>query len=811
MRKRVIILGLVMLMAGAAAAEDLPSIAGKTAGMNKMTGYFPLYWDGAAGKLWLEIDKLDSEFLYVHSLAAGLGSNQIGLDRSQLGGTRIVKFHRIGSKVLLIQPNYDFRADGGSAAEKKAVQEAFACSVIWGFTAAAETGDRILVDATAFLLRDAHQVIQSLNRGGQMRYRLDPARSALYRLNTRNFPLNTEMESLLTFVSDNPNRLVFRVAPDPGAVTLRQHHSFIRLPESGFEPRSFDPRSNFSAFSYMDFMNPVGQSLTQRYIRRHRLEKVDPTAEISDPKEPIVYYIDPGCPEPIRTALQEGGSWWNQAFEAIGYRDAFQVKILPEGADPMDIRYNVVNWIPRSSRGWSYGASVADPRTGEIIKGHVALGALRIRQDYLIAEGLTADYQAGQEISQAALKMSLARIRQLSAHEIGHTLGLGHNYAASINDRSSVMDYPHPAVRLDDNGRIDLSDAYAVGIGEWDKVSIAYGYQDFPEGADEEAELRDILNSAFRGGLYFLAGQDAGGAHPLAAVWDNGSHPVDELERVMAVRSRALQTFSESRVPAGEPLGTLEERLVPVYLYHRYQVEAAASMLGGLYYNHRLRGDVQENPRIVDGPEQRRALEALLETISPEVLTLKENLIEIIHPLPPGYRGASELFDGHTGLPFDPLEPAAAAARISVEAICHPARAARMAEYHARRPETPGWGEVLSRLLNATWQSPRRKGLEAEVQRTVNFVVLNTLMRLAVDEQAPGRVKSLVWLKLDDLRAWLEQRWNSAGNEEWKAHYLYAASVIERFQANPEAFQLDPLPEIPQGAPIGEAFHFLPN
>jgi hypothetical protein len=421
------------------------TIGKKTSGMKKFPGYFTFYWDARAGKIWLEIARFDSEFLYVSSLPAGLGSNDVGLDRNQLGGTRIVKFHRVGPKMLLIQPNYSFRALSDNPDERKAVEDAFAKSVIWGFRIEAEEKGRVLVDASSFFLRDAHNAVGRLRRSGS--YRLDPSRSAIYLQNTKNFPLNTEIESMLTFVASDPGRLVRRVAPDSTSITLRQHHSFIQLPDSNYKPRIYDPRSNFSGSTYMDFATPVDEPIVKRFISRHRLHKKDPKAKISDPVKPIVYYIDRGTPEPIRSALIEGASWWNEAFEAAGYRNAFQAKLLPEGADPMDVRYNMVNWIHRSSRGWSYGSSVRDPRTGEIIKGHVALGSLRVRQDFLIAEGLVADYEAGKKASPEMLDMALARIRQLSCHEVGHTLGMGHNYASSVNSRASVMDYPHPLVK----------------------------------------------------------------------------------------------------------------------------------------------------------------------------------------------------------------------------------------------------------------------------------------------------------------------------------------------------------------------------
>ncbi|MFW6140186.1 MAG: zinc-dependent metalloprotease [Acidobacteriota bacterium] len=803
--KRYMVFGLILLFFGLNAFSQFPSIEEKVLGMKKYPGYFTFYWEEQTGEIWLEIDKMGLEFLYVHSLRAGLGSNDIGLDRNQLGGTKVVKFIRMGPKVFLLEPNYSYRALSDNPYEKKAVNEAFADSIIWGFEVCAAQNEKVLVNATPFLLRDAHGVMRTMRRAGQGDYRLDPSRSSVFLPDTKNFPKNTEFEAILTFTSPYPGGYVREVAPDASAVSLTQHHSFIELPDEGFEMRMYDPRSNFSSFSFTDYSAPVGRSMEKRFIRRHRLKKKDPSAEKSEPVEPIVYYVDRGCPEPILSALIEGAEWWNEAFEEIGYKNAFKVKVLPEKADPMDIRYNVINWVHRSKRGWSYGASVTDPRTGEIIKGHVALGSQRIRQDFLIGEALNAVYDEKGEVPAEILNMALARIRQLSCHEVGHTLGLGHNYAASVNDRASVMDYPHPLIEIDEQGNIDLSNAYAEGVGEWDKVSIAYGYQDFSTGKDEEKELKAILDNAFSRGLYFLSGQDAreGSAHPLAAVWDNGENPIDELYRIMRIRSAALQSFSKSRVRYGEPVGLLRKLIVPVYLLHRYQVEAAASALGGLVYNHRLRGDVQEDPRIVPASEQKRALDALLQTVSPENLVLDEGILKDLPPFPPGYRQDREIFQGHTGLPFDPSSAAEAAAWLTFESLFHPYRCARMIEYHARREEVPGLNEVLDKVIDFTWKTPNKKGMHAEVSRVVDQVLLKSLMRLAVNPESSVSVQERVFLKLEELKEWCSDRVSSVSSAREKAHYHYGVMQIEQFQRDPEKIELERPTPIPPGAPIG--------
>ena len=788
-------------------SQSPKTIAEITAKMQQFEGFFTFYWDAENGKIWLEIDKLETEFLYVNALATGVGSNDIGLDRGQLSGERIVKFVRSGPKVLLLQPNYAFRAITENTAERLAVEEAFAQSVLWGGEVAAESGNSVLVDASSFFLRDAHNVTGTLSQSGQGSFSLDASRSAFYLPRTKNFPQNSEFEVTLTFAGNSPGSYVRQVVPTPQAITVRQHHSFVKLPENSYKPRVFDPRSGYFGIEYMDYATPISEPIVKRFIARHHLEKKNPGAAMSEAVEPIVYYLDPGTPEPIRSALLEGAQWWNQAFEAAGYQNAFQVKMLPEGADPLDIRYSVIQWVHRSTRGWSYGSTVTDPRTGEILKGHVSLGSLRVRQDFLIAAGLLEPYESGKAVSPEMQEMALARIRQLSAHEVGHTLGLAHNFASSVNNRASVMDYPHPLAKIDANGNIDLSDAYDTGIGEWDKAAIAYGYQDFPDGTDEKSGLNAIVSQTISQGLKYISDADArpaGGAHPFAHLWDNGSNPVDELNRVLNVRSVALANFSENNIREDAPMATLEEVLVPIYLFHRYQLEGAAKLLGGLNYSYAVRGDGQTVTEMVPPSQQRYALAALIRTIQPEVLAIPENILRLIPPRPYGYWRDREMFDIRTGVTFDPLSAAETAADMTVGLLLHPERAARLVEYHARDNAFPGLAEVLDKVIQSTWQAKSETGYPGEIRRVVNNVVLYHLMALAANENAVPQVRAIAFLKLDELKTWLTTSKPKIKKDPNQfAEYVFAISQISQFQENPEKLRISKPGDPPAGSPIG--------
>ena len=819
--------------AGAAApAGRTQTIEERTAGMQKLDGFFPLYWDERAGNLWLEIPRFDAEFLYTTGLAAGLGSNDIGLDRGQGGQGRLVTFRRVGPKVMLVASNESFRSSSANPAERKSVEDSFAKSVLWGFTVAAETGNRVLVDATPFFVRDGHGAGAALRPGA---YRVDPVRSAIHMPRTKAFPKNTEVEVLLTFASDGGGRggfgfptqgspqigqggvgaaagggggrgggglfsgTVASVSPTAEAVTLREHYSLVELPDGNYRPREDDPRAGYGGLTYVDYSTPIGDPMVRHFIRRHRLEKKDPSAALSDPVKPIEYWVDPGAPEDVRKALVEGASWWNQAFEAAGFRNAFHVAVLPDGIDPMDIRYNMINWVHRSTRGWSTGGSVSDPRTGEIIKATVTLGSLRDRQDYLIFEGLLSPYKTGTEKPDILYQTALKRIRQLAAHEVGHTLGLGHNYYDSERGWISVMDYPHPQEKLTADGLVDISDAYPARIGEWDKVAINYGYRPLPPG-DEQAALTSILDNAWAQDLRYMTNQDTE-SNPRVDQWSNGLNQADELNRLMKVRRSALDRLGEETIRKGAPMATIEEPLVPIYMYHRYTVESASSMVGGLDYIYGMRGDQRTAVKWESAANQRKALEALAGTLKPSELTIPKKVLALIPPRPPGYGRHRELFPRTTGDGFDPVSPATVAADVTIGFLLQLDPASRMVAQHAVDPTLPGLEEVLDRLNKATFGAVAANPYEAEVRRAEQRVFVDRVAWLS-QGASNAQVRAIAAWKLGKLAAQLKA--DAGKDEAEQAHRAMLASDIKRFLEKPsDSARPIPALDAPPGAPIG--------
>lgn len=835
-------------LASGAAAQDRKgpqTISALTAGLQKIDGLVPLYWDPADGRMLLEISRWDAELLYQISLPTGVGSNPIGLDRGQLGATHVVRFERAGGKVLLVQPNYAFRALTENAAERRAVEESFARSVLWGFKVEAADGDRVVVDATGFFLRDAHGVADRLRETEQGEFRLDESRSAFHLTATKGFPQNTEVETTLTFTSERPGQLVQQTAPTGRAVTVRQRHSLVALPGPGYRPRRLDPRVGVFGIDFYDYGTPLGEPLEQHWIVRHRLEKRDPAAAVSEPVKPIVYYVDQGTPEPIRSALVEGAAWWNQAFEAAGFRNAFQVRVLPADADPMDVRYNMINWVHRSTRGWAYGSTITDPRTGEVVRGVVTLDSQRARQDFLLGTGLVpaytsaasapapnaaraggcdfallpdADYLQPAATPAELTAMSVARIRQLSAHEVGHTLGLAHNFAASTYGRASVMDYPAPLVRIR-GGRLDLSDAYAVGVGEYDKWAIRYAYAQFPAGADEGAELERIVAEGVAAGMLFISDTDArppGAAHPLANLWDNGSDPVEQLKHEMEVRRIALGQFGLGNIPRGAPLSSLEAKLLPLYLHHRYQLQAAIKSVGGLSYTYAVKtGGGAAEPRpvveIVPARRQMAALYAALQALRAEELKIPTRILELIPPRAFGHEGGTaELFPRRTDPAFDPIGAATIAADLVLTDLLERHRAARMIEFNARDRQYPHFDEVVWHVVQTTWKVsyPGDRYAEA-VGRAVRSLAVTRLMDLAADAEASPLVRASATKGLRDIGDFIDYHLKprlraQTADAETLTHMRATRDDIERFLTRPDEprRKTRPLPR-PPGDPIG--------
>jgi hypothetical protein len=815
----------------------LPTITDRTDGLQRLDGFVPLFWDERGGRLLLEIGAFDRELLYVVSLPAGLGSNPVGLDRGQLGDTYVVTFQRVGPRVLMTQPNYRFRAITDDPAERRAVADSFARSVLWGFKVEAETGGRVLVDATDFFLRDAHGVAGRLRQTNQGTYRVDASRSAFHLPRTKAFPKNTEVETVITLVTDaQPGPLVSQVTPTPEAVTVRQHHSFVELPDMAtnpYRPRKADPRVGSIDLTFHDYASPITDPIEKHWVVRHHLQKQDPAAAVSDAVAPIVYYVDNGTPEPIRSALLDGARWWSAAFEAAGFRNAYRVEVLPEDADPMDLRYNMIHWVHRSTRGWSYGASVVDPRTGQILKGNVSLGSLRVRQDVMLASGLTSPFGADDNLGQwhcdagmaldaeylAQLApgadpaaMALARIRQLSAHEVGHTLGFSHNFAASTYGRASVMDYPAPLVKIVD-GTLDLSDAYGVGIGPFDTFAVRYAYGHLPPGTDEDAALARLVEEGVKAGMLYVSDADArpaGAAHPLGHLWDNGADPVTALAHELEVRRIGMTTFGLSSIRDGMSLSHLEQTFLPLYFHHRYQVQATVKSLGGVHYTYAVRSGtttLPEPPRIVAPDVQRAALAGLLRTLSPEVLVVPERILALLQPRAEVFGGFNtELFPRRTGLTFDPVGVATIAADLTISALLNAERAARLVEFHARDTRNPGLHEVLDGLDAAVRPAAATaRALDGAIVRSLQALYARRLMDLAANATASSDVRALASHRLTGLKRIVGGSAIVAQDDAaWQAHWATLEADIDRFLSRPEATVTPPRPlPTPAGDPIG--------
>ena len=780
----------------------------------KYEGFFDFYYDIKDDKIYLEVENLNSDFLYISSLTTGIGSNDIGLDRGQLGNEILVSFQKSGNKLLLIQPNLSFRAITKNKAEENSIKQAFAKSVIYGFKILETNDHKYLVDFTSFLMQDKHGVADRLKLLNQGLYKIDKTKSAIELNHTKSFPKNSEFEALLTF-SGKPtgNLITSGVSPDPSLISIIQHHSFIELPDSDYNPREFDPRSGALAISFMDYATPVENEITKKYITRHRLEKIDPSLEFSEAKEPIIYYLDPGTPEPVRSALIEGASWWNEAYEAIGFKNAFQVKILPEDADPMDCRYNVIQWVHRSTRGWSYGASVVDPRTGEIIKGHVSLGSLRIRQDFLIAQALLSKPFIDDNNNDPMLNMAIARIKQLSAHEVGHTIGFAHNFAASTNNRSSVMDYPHPLIKITNN-EIDLSDAYAVGIGDWDKVSVAYSYSEF-DSENEKVELKNVLDNAYNNGLRFITDSDAranNGAHANAHLWDNEKDVINGLNNILSVRDKAINDFSKFNIKSYETYSKLEYVFVPLYFLHRYQTEAVVKLIAGLEYNYATRDDNQTVVEDISFDRQNKALISLLKTINVENLAIPKSKLELFPPRAYNYPRTRESFKSMTGVSFDPFSAVSTASEFSLSLLLNPERMNRLVVQSSLSKvssQNMNLNYLLNTLTSNTFKSQYNNNDDDkyifENQQVINNSYLKFLLNLASNKKSFFQVKSVANKEIKNIARFLSSKKNK---NSYSLEYL---NTIRKFNTKPEQFELIVSPKIPDGSPIGSTHCNLIN
>jgi hypothetical protein len=788
----------------------MPAGPAPFAGTVAMAGLLPVHVDRTGGRILLTlppagVDGVLARYLYATALRTGLGSAPTFLDRGRVGDTQILAFRRIGKKVIAQFENPRFRSPGGVGVPSGD----FATSIVWtGDVTATLPDGAIVIDIASFLTADRLGIAKSLGQEGDTvgagdapqgagkGFKLDDKLSVADPASVKLFPDNLEIDAIQTYASDTPGAEVENIAPDPRQVSFTVHHSFVRLPGPGFVPRAFDPRIGGFSTQAVDYRIPLGQDVVRDVANRFRLEKIDPAAARSRVKKPIIFYLDRSAPEPIRSALLEGINWWGQAFDAAGYIDAFKAEPLPEGADPMDVRYNIVNWDDRATRGWSYGQEIVDPRTGEIVKGMVVLGSERVRQDILIFQGLVGAARTGQGGPNDPVQVALARIRQLGAHEVGHSLGFAHNFAASTQDRASVMDYPGPRIGLVD-GRPDLSDAYARGIGQWDMATVGWLY-----GAGTDAEADAKAASIVASGLRYVQDDNArkpDTAQPWAGLWDDGPDPTADLTRLMGVRRAAIDAFGTGALLPGEPVADLRRRFVPIYLLHRYEVVAAAKAIGGVDFAYAVNGDGREQSHPVSPDRQRAALSAVLATLAPDQLRVPAGLLPLLSSPRNGSDNRQfdiELFQTAGGPVFDPLVAADVGAEIPLNALLAPARLARLDVQHAADPQALGVSELLDRLIAA--MLPDRTDT---LGRRIAYRTIVTMAQVARRPGTSPEVAAMLDSRVHDVAEALGRRKGDAADAAW-------ASSLSRQLLDPQERErlLADRPrnvDVPPGDPIG--------
>jgi hypothetical protein len=788
-----------------AAAALTPPAATAQAAAAKTATLLPVTADAADGRILLTLpapaaDGTLGRFLYSATLKTGLGSAPIRLDHGMLAQTQVLAFRRLGKKVAVVFENPRYTAAGG-ADIARGVRESFPTSTIALVDIVATTpAGGVTINLAPFLTHDTMDIAGALNQQAKG-FRLVDALSAADPGSVKAFPDNIEMEAVQTFAADAPGREVETIAPDGRQVSFTVHHSLVRLPDPGFVPRRFDIRSGSHATQVYDFGTPLGSDIMLQHANHFRLDKVDPAAARSRVRKPIVFYIDNSAPEPIRSALAEGVAWWNQAFDAAGYIDAFQVRILPPGVDPQDVRYNIVNWTERQTRSWSYGGGIIDPRTGEIVKGNVVLEGLRLRQDIILFEALVGTAQNDTNGANDPIRVALARIRQLGAHEVGHAIGFVHNFAGSTQGRTSVMDYPFAKMTLKD-GRIDLSDAYATGIGSWDKYTVDWLYGQPKPGGDADAEAARKAAAVEAAGMRFLTDIDGRSSDlgvPGDNMWTEGDDEAPDLAQMMAVRRVALANLGPGVLHAGEPLSNLRRKFVPVWLLHRYEVAAVGKLLGGIDYRYAVAGGGSPLPAPVAADRQTAALDALLATLSERELAIAPGLAM---QLSSGVNGRedpqfdTEVFANAGASAFDPLVAADVAAQVTLETLLAPARLTRVYLQHSQDAALPGLDLLLDRLT--------RTVIDARQSAVGRRVAHRTIMEMARVRRNPATAIDVAAV-LDGHLARLATRFAAAKGDGEDAAWCRGVAATLRDDA-----ALDReigkggrmVPDVPPGMPI---------